>query len=89
MQKANTYFCPSFTKPFKEDPLLVAIAFPPRPTMRAVSTALFPPKDTGVEEITFIKERDKRKGQFLQFEVKRFLNENVNQPNPENIILQL
>lgn len=42
----NTYFCPAFTKPFKEDPLLVATAFPPRPTMRAVSTALFPPKET-------------------------------------------
>lgn len=57
MYKANTYFCPSFTKHFKEDPLLVATAFPPRPTMRAVSTALFPPKETGVEETTFIRER--------------------------------
>ena len=36
---------------------MVAIAFPPRPTMRAVSTALFPPKEAGVEEDTFIRDR--------------------------------
>lgn len=60
--KGSTYFCPSFTKPFKEDPRLVAIAFPPRPTMRAVSTALFPPKETGVEENHIHYEEREKKG---------------------------
>lgn len=39
----QVYLSPSFTKPFRDDPLFVACAFPPKATMRAVRTALFPP----------------------------------------------
>ena len=33
----------SFTNPFKQFPLLVVQAFPPKPTTMAVMMALFPP----------------------------------------------
>ena len=37
------YLSPSLTKPLREAPLLVAWAVPPRATINAVRTALFPP----------------------------------------------
>ena len=46
--------------------------------MRAVSTALFPPKETGVEENHIHYEEREKKGGFIQLDVKKFLNENVN-----------
>ena len=40
------YCLPDLMNDLMEFPLLVAVAFPPRPTTKAVITALFPPKTT-------------------------------------------
>lgn len=39
----KNYLSPYFTKLFKDAPLLVVVAFPPKATIRAVRIALFPP----------------------------------------------
>ena len=40
----NTYYLPSFMKAFVADPLFVALALPPSPTISAVRSVLLPPK---------------------------------------------
>lgn len=69
------YLSPSFTNPLRDNPLLVACALPPRVTMRAVRTALFPPVTQAVKHVldTFKNKNimeDKTREQSVLLELK-------------------